>query len=190
MNFLKQFNLLFLALFLFGFNSTSIAQPKSDQLDQLLQKYFEYGKFNGSILVSFEDEILLNSGYGYANMEWEQNNAADTKHRLGSITKQFTAMLILQLAENGDLDLHQPISTYLPDYPKKVGQVVTAHHLLTHSAGIPNYTAIPGFIQSYSMDAFSPVEFLDFFKDLDSPAKTKGGYFLILLKTSSSSFLS
>ena len=186
MKFLKQFNLLFLAFFLFAFNSTSIAQTKSDRLDQLLQKYFEYGKFNGSILVSFEDEILLNSGYGYANMEWEQNNAANTKHRLGSVTKQFTAMLILQLAEKGDLDLHQPISTYLPDYPKKVGQVITAHHLLTHSAGIPNYTAIPGFIQSYSMDAFSPVEFLDFFKDLDLEFEpgtqfnySNSGYFLL-----------
>lgn len=186
MNFLKQFKLLFVALFLFGFNSTSIAQTKSDQLDQLLQKYYEYGKFNGSILVSFEDEILLNSGYGFANMEWEQNNAANTKHRLGSITKQFTAMLILQLAEKGDLDLHKPISTYLPDYPKKVGQVVTAHNLLTHSAGIPNYTAIPSFIQSYSMDAFSPVEFLDFFKDLDLEFEpgtqfnySNSGYFLL-----------
>jgi CubicO group peptidase (beta-lactamase class C family) len=82
-----------------------------------------------------------------ANMEWDIPNAPNTKHRLGSITKQFTAMLILQLVEEGKLDLESPITTYLPDYPKANGDKITTHHLLTHTAGIPNYTNFPGFFQ-------------------------------------------
>ncbi len=73
-----------------------------------------------------------------ANMEWDIPNQTNTKFRLGSITKQFTGMLILQLFEQGKLKLDVPITTYLPDYPKKSGDKITIHHLLTHTAGIPN----------------------------------------------------
>jgi CubicO group peptidase (beta-lactamase class C family)/Tfp pilus assembly protein PilF len=186
MKLLKHINI-FLSLLLIGFvaNST-LAQGKAEQLDKLMQKYFEYGKFNGSVLVSLDGKTMLNKGYGYANMEWKQNNAPNTKHRLGSVTKQFTALLILQFAEKGQLDLHKPISTYLPDYPKKTGDIVTIHHLLTHASGIPNYTSIKGLIREHSMDRFSPEEFLDFFKDLDLEFEpgtqfnySNSGYFLL-----------
>ncbi len=163
-----------------------MAQNRAEQLDQLMSKYFEYGKFNGSVLVSMDGVTFLNKGYGLANMEWNQANAVDTKHRLGSVTKQFTAMLILKLAEKGMLDLHEPIATYLTDYPAKTGKVITTHHLLTHSSGIPNYTALPGFIRDNSMDYFSPKDFLDFFKDLDLEFEpgtkfnySNSGYFLL-----------
>lgn len=186
MNTIKQLSILLCLLCIGLTNNFISAQDRSDQLDQLMSKYFEYGKFNGSVLVSMDGEIYLNKGYGLANMEWNQANATDTKHRLGSVTKQFTAMLILQLAEKGMLDLNEPISTYLSDYPEKTGKVITTHHLLTHSSGIPNYTAIPGFIRDDSMDYFSPKEFLDFFKDLDlefEPGSkfnySNSGYFLL-----------
>src|SRR5688500_4532580 len=80
-----------------------------------------------------------------AYIEWNIVNQPDTKHRLGSITKQFTAVVIMQLVEQGKLKLDVPISTYLPDYSKKNGDVITIHHLLTHSSGIPNMTSFPGF---------------------------------------------
>lgn len=186
MNTIKQLSLLLCLVFVGLSNNPITAQNRAEQLDQLMSKYFEYGKFNGSVLVSVDEETFLNKGYGYANMEWKQNNAPNTKHRLGSVTKQFTALLILQLAEKGQLDLHKPISTYLPDYPKKTGDIITIHHLLTHASGIPNYTAIKGLIKEHSMDNFSPVEFLDFFKDLDLEFEpgtqfnySNSGYFLL-----------
>ena len=122
----------------------SYGQGKADKLDKLITAYAEYGKFNGSVLVAEKGNVIYKKGFGLANMEWNIPNQPDTKHRLGSITKQFTAMLIMQLVEQGKLKLDVPISTYLPDYPKKTGDVITIHHLLTHSSGIPNMTSFPG----------------------------------------------
>ena len=161
-------------------------QTKIDQLDELLNQYHDYGKFNGSVLVSEQGKVIYKKGFGQANMEWEIPNKPNTKHRLGSITKQFTAMLILQLAAKGKLDLHAPISKYLPDYPKESGDKITTHHLLTHSSGIPNYTAFPGFFEEESRDPYKPEEFIKKFQDKGLEFKpgekfnySNSGYFLL-----------
>ncbi|MDC6390720.1 serine hydrolase [Maribacter sp. PR1] len=165
---------------------TSYGQSKVEKLDDLINQYLEYGKFNGSVLVAHEGEVLLKKGYGWANMEWDIPNAPNTKHRLGSITKQFTAMLILQLAAEGKLDLQAPISTYLPDYPKEKGAKITTHHLLTHSSGIPNYTSFPGFFEEESRNPYTPEEFVKKFQDKEldfAPGSqysySNSGYFLL-----------
>lgn len=171
--------LLFSGNFCFG-------QTKIDQLDELLNQYHDYGKFNGSVLVSEQGKVIYKKGFGQANMEWDIPNKPNTKHRLGSITKQFTAMLILQLAAKGKLDLHAPISKYLPDYPKESGDKITTHHLLTHSSGIPNYTAFPGFFEEESRDPYKPEEFIKKFQDKGLEFKpgekfnySNSGYFLL-----------
>ena len=127
----------FLGVFIVtGLFKVSYGQAKVDKLDKLIRAYAEYGKFNGSVLVAEKGKVIYKKGLGLADMEWNIPNQPDTKHRLGSITKQFTAMLIMQLVEQSKLKLDVPISTYLPDYPKKTGDVITIHHLLTHSSGI------------------------------------------------------
>jgi CubicO group peptidase (beta-lactamase class C family) len=143
----------------------SYGQSKTEQLDKLLNQYLDYGKFNGSVLVTDRGKVVYKKGFGMANMEWDIPNKPNTKHRLGSITKQFTAMLILQLAAEDKLDLHAPISKYLPDYPKESGDKITTHHLLTHSSGIPNYTSFPGFFAKESRDPYTPTEFIDKFNN-------------------------
>src|SRR5688500_11490229 len=100
-----------------------------------------------------------------AYIEWNIVNQPDTKHRVGSITKQFTSMLIMQLVEQGKLKLDVPISTYLPDYPKKNGDVITIHHLLTHSSGTPNMTSFPGFLKNISPNTYSPVQLVNMSAD-------------------------
>jgi len=107
-------------------------------IDALLHRYAQYGSFNGTVLVAQEGNIVYQQGFGFADMEWDIPNQPNTKFRIGSITKQFTAMLVVQLVADGQLDLHVPISTYLPDYPKENGEQITLHHLLTHSSGTPN----------------------------------------------------
>ena len=114
------------------------------------------------------------------------SKSTNTKHRLGSITKQFTAMLILQLVAEGKLDLQAPITTYLPDYPKASGDIITSHHLLTHTSGIPNYTAFPKFMEDESRNPYTPEEFVKKFnnKSLDfTPGEkfsySNSGYFLL-----------
>jgi CubicO group peptidase (beta-lactamase class C family) len=178
-------------LFIFCFigilgNQVLKAQSKASQIEDLMSLYTEYGQFNGSVLVAEDGEVLYKHGFGKANMEWNIPNTANTKHRLGSITKQFTAMLILQLVEEGKLKLDAPITTYLPDYPKAKGDKISLHHLLTHSSGIPNYTSFPKFFEETSRDAFTPTEFISQFKDLElefTPgekfAYSNSGYFLL-----------
>lgn len=140
-------------------------QTKEEKIENLLNLYTEYNQFNGSVLVSEKGNVLYKKGFGYANMEWDISNDPETKHRLGSITKQFTAMLILQLASEGKIDLQAPISKYLPDYPKKNADIITTHHLLTHTSGIPNYTAFPNFFKDESKNKYTPKEFTKTFAD-------------------------
>lgn len=143
----------------------STGQAKVDKLDKLMHAYAEYGKFNGSVLVAEKGKVIYKKGFGLADMEWNIPNLPDTKHRLGSITKQFTAMLIMQLVEQGKLKLDVPISTYLPDYPKENAAIITIHHLLTHSSGIPNMTAFPGFYKNISRNSYSPAQLVNLFAD-------------------------
>ena len=121
-------------------NELTLSQTKSGEIDALMQKYYEYGQFNGSVLVAQGGKVILKKGYGYANFEWNIPNTPDTKFRLASVTKQFTAMLIMQQVEGGKISLDAPVITYLPKYPKPQGEKVTIRHLLTHTSGIHNYT--------------------------------------------------
>lgn len=148
------------------FSATILAQSKAQKIESLVNLYEEYDQFNGSILVTEKGEVVFKGGFGYANMEWGIPNASNTKHRLGSITKQFTAVLVLQLVEQGKIDLHVPITTYLTDYPKETAEKITVHHLLTHTSGIPNYTSFPDFFKDKSRDPKTPEEFIEIFQDL------------------------
>lgn len=120
--------------------SKPASQAIADEMALYLQAYLETGYFMGSVLVARGSEILLSQGYGMANLEHSVPNAPQTKFCIGSVTKQFTATAILQLQQQGLLDVNQAISTYLPDYPK--GEQITVHHLLNHTSGIPNYTDV------------------------------------------------
>lgn len=140
-------------------------QSKVDKINELVSRCAEYGKFNGSVLVAEKGAVIYKNGYGFANMEWGVPNRPDTKHRLASITKQFTAMLIVQLVADNKLALDVPISTYLPDYPKKNGDRITIHHLLTHSSGTPNYTSFPTY-RDMMRNPHSPEEIVRLFEDL------------------------
>ncbi|GLR17310.1 serine hydrolase [Portibacter lacus] len=162
-------NILLLVVFTitsqFIFNPSSIAQSNTDEISHLLDLYHDNDQFNGSVLVAEKGQVVYKGGKGMANMEWGIKNDADTKHRLGSITKQFTAMIVMQLMEEGKVKLDAPITTYIPNYPKVNGDQITLHHLLTHTSGIPNYTSFAGFFKNESRNTYSPEEFLVFFAD-------------------------
>ncbi|MEP6932092.1 MAG: serine hydrolase, partial [Flavobacterium sp.] len=176
----------------------SFAQDKAKQIDQLMSLYNQYGQLNGSVLVSEHGKVIFKKGYGQANMEWDIPNQPDTKFRLGSISKQFTAFLIVKLAEEGKIKLDAPITTYLPNYPKGTGEKITVHHLLTHTSGIPNYTSVPKFLQEKSREPYTPEEFIKTFENLPlefTPGEkfkySNSGYFIlgyIIEKVSGKSF--
>lgn len=116
------------------------------QARALVEEQVKAGRFTGSVLVAKDGVVLLRDGFGQANREWDIPNAPETKFRLGSITKQFTAVSILQLAEAGKLSVDDPISKYYADAPAAWSKI-TIKHLLNHTSGIPSYTALPGFFE-------------------------------------------
>lgn len=166
--------------------SNGRAQDLANQIDALVQKYHDLRLFSGSVLVAQNGKVIYKKGFGYANAEWEVPNAPDTRHRIGSVTKQFTAALVLKLVEEGRISLDGKIVDYLPDYPRPAGEEVTIHHLLTHSSGIPNYTSLPDFFPEMSRDPYEPEEFIPVFSNLDlefEPGSewsySNSGYFLL-----------
>ncbi|MDG1871501.1 MAG: serine hydrolase, partial [Flavobacterium sp.] len=143
--------------------ANGFSQTKAEKIDQLMTKYHEYNQFNGTILVAENGATIYKKGFGLANMEWEMPNQVNTVFRIGSITKQFTSMLIMQLVAQGKLKLDVPISSYLPDYPKNTGSTITVHHLLTHTSGIPNYTSFSNFQKEIANHSYTTDDFVKLF---------------------------
>jgi CubicO group peptidase (beta-lactamase class C family) len=112
------------------------------RMDQIVQTYVNNKSFMGTVLVARGGQVLMSKGYGFANLEWNISNTPDTKFRLGSVTKQFTAASILLLEERGKLKTDDPIKKYIPEAPAAWDKI-TLFHLLTHTSGIPNFTNFP-----------------------------------------------
>ena len=151
----------------------SVASASADDRAAELSAYMDAcvaaKHFNGSVLVSKDEVKFLSRGYGMANFEHQVANTSNTKFRIGSITKQFTAMLVMVLQEQGRLDVDDSIRKHLAESPETWNDV-TIHHLLTHTSGIPSYTSMPEYgrdmMLHQSMDQMigrfrdEPLEFL------------------------------
>jgi CubicO group peptidase (beta-lactamase class C family) len=133
------------------------------RLDQIARSYTADNAFMGSVLVARGNEILLNKGYGKANLEKNIPNDPDTKFRIGSLTKQFTAALVLLLQQDGKLRIEDPVRKYLPDAPKSWAKI-TLIELLEHNSGIPEIQSDPRF-RSWAMSPHTHAEELALFKD-------------------------
>jgi CubicO group peptidase (beta-lactamase class C family) len=141
---LSRFNaLLFLAV-------PCLAQDTA-RMDQVIQPYVANHQFMGSVLVARDGQVIYNKGYGSADLEWDVPNSPDTKFRLGSVTKQFTAASILLLEERGKLSVNDPVKKYLPGAPAAWDKI-TIYNLLTHTSGIPNFT---GFADYQKLEPFA-----------------------------------
>lgn len=112
---------------------------RAARMEQVVSAYTKDNGFIGSVLVVDGDTVLLNKGYGDAVEEWNIANAPDVKFRLGSLTKQFTASLVLLLEQDGKLRIEDPVNKYLPDVPA-AWEKITLANLLGHTSGIPNFT--------------------------------------------------
>jgi CubicO group peptidase (beta-lactamase class C family) len=127
---------------------TCFAQD-ANRMDQIVQSYANQ-KFMGTALVARDGHVLFSKGYGFANLEWNIANTPDTRFRLGSVTKQFTAASILLLEERGKLSVADPVRKYVPDAPAAWDKI-TIRNLLTHTSGIPNFT---GFSDYQKLEPF------------------------------------
>jgi len=117
------------------------------KVDELLSAHVKANDFSGTILVASQGKPIVAKGYGFANIEWQIPNTPNTKFRIGSITKQFTSMLIMQLREQGKVKLEDSVCVYVMPCPE-TWKPVTIHHLLTHTSGIPTYTGIASWRES------------------------------------------
>jgi len=135
------------------------AQDIAAKADTFVRTFADQHHYQGSALLARDGKPLFRQSYGLANAEWDNLNTPDTKFRLGSITKQFTSALILQLVEQGKIKLDDSIRKYYADAPES-WQPVTIHHLLSHQSGIPSYTELPGFFEKEAGVARTPTEII------------------------------
>ena len=127
------------------------AQDASSKIDALMARYLELDQFNGSVLVAKQGELVIKKGYGMANFDWSVPNAPDTRFRIGSMTKQFTAALVVQLADERKLSLDARLSDVLPWYRKDTGSKITIRQLLTHTSGL-SQVSVKRLIQEHRCD--------------------------------------
>ncbi len=148
------------------------------KIDKFMAQYADCCSFTGTVLVSDHDKVIFKKGYGLANREWNIPNTPDVKFRLGSITKQFTSMLIMQQVANGSIKLDRHISDYLPYYRQETGAKVTISQLLSHTSGIPSYTDDPKFFADVSRNYYAVDDFVEKFcsGDLQFEPGTKFHY--------------
>ena len=153
-----------------------LAQDSAVKIDSLISAYTRLHKFNGTALVAKQDTVLLNKGYGYRNVADKMLNEDKSIFQLGSITKQFTAAVILKLQEEKKLSTSDPISKYFPGFPK--GDSITIEHLLTHTSGIFNYTNDRKFMEKEVSIPKTKDQMIALFKDkpLDFSPGTSWNY--------------
>ncbi|MBC8180237.1 serine hydrolase [candidate division KSB1 bacterium] len=184
----RNYSILICAVFLFLLFSycISFAQNKADKINQLMHQYEKIGQFSGVVLVAEKGNIIYKKAFGYANMDLDVVNQINTKFRIASMTKAFTAMLIMQLVEEGKVQLNEKVTNYLLDYPKPQGDNITIHHLLTHTSGMLNYTNINGFWANETRNPYTMEQLVKVFSDsaLVDTVGTKyrynnGGYVLL-----------
>jgi CubicO group peptidase (beta-lactamase class C family) len=142
--------------------SQSHSQPLPNRIDSLVNDYAVNQQFMGTVLVAENGKVIFSKGYGLANVERNIPNTPETKFMIGSITKQFTAMLVTQLMEKGELRLDNTISDFLPTFPKDIGDRITVEMLLTHTSGLP----FPEGIEKYYYAAHKDDYLREFLKQL------------------------
>jgi len=149
--------------------------PNAAQLNAYLTHLTETGVLSGSVLVA-KQGMLFTKGYGLADKDAHVPNTPQTRFRIGSLTKQFTAMAILILQEDGKLHVQDHLCQYITDCPAD-WQPITLFHLLTHSSGIPDYTNFSDFVATWTQPT-TPEQLIARFKNqpLDFPSGSRFQY--------------
>lgn len=181
-----------IVLTMFFFATCLHAQPvsKSDaeligKVDKLLAAVYKPNETGATALIARKGTVIYKKALGMANLELDVPMQIDHVFRIGSISKQFTAVAILQLLEKGKLNLQDDIKKFIPDYPTH-GYTITIEHLLNHTSGIKSYTDMNEWDDQVRRKDFTPAALVDYFKNqpMDFAPGTKwnynnSGYFLL-----------
>jgi D-alanyl-D-alanine carboxypeptidase len=165
-------------------SAVSSMDETSQKIDAGLARHYNADRPGATVIVTRDGKTILRKAYGLSNVENKTALRPDTLMLIGSISKQFTAVAILQLIEAGKLSLDDDIHSLLPQLPNK-GQKISIAQLLSHTSGVRNFFALPGFGELVTKQVTVPQVF-DFFKNdtLESPpgerfAYSNTGYFLL-----------
>lgn len=139
------------------------SQSISNLLDSTVNLYVQQKKFNGSVLVAQKGKIVLEKGYGFKNVSAGTKADAASLYQYGSVTKQFTAALVMYLQEKGKLNIQDKLSKYFPELP--FADSVTVYNLLTHTSGIYNYTENGDFMASDAVNPATPEKMMALFRN-------------------------
>ncbi|WP_223151596.1 serine hydrolase domain-containing protein [Chitinophaga varians] len=160
------------------------AQHLETRADSLISTLFKDPNGPGGVfMIARKGKPIYQKAWGKANLELDVPIKTDDVFQIGSMTKQFTAVAILLLEQQGKLSVKDPLSKYLPDYPS--GDKITLHHLLTHTSGIQDFTRMKN-LSTIGQKEMTPEMVIDFFKNepVDSAPGEKysynnSGYFLL-----------
>jgi CubicO group peptidase (beta-lactamase class C family) len=151
-----------LLLFIIVYTPIS-AQSFETKVDSLILSVFKDKDGPGGVfMIAKSGKAVYRKAFGKANLELDIDLKPENVFQLGSMTKQFTAVAVLMLEEQGKLNVKDPISKYLPDYPS--GDKITIHHLLTHTSGIRDFTKMKS-ISTIALKDMTPKMMVDFFKN-------------------------
>ncbi|HLX92686.1 MAG TPA: serine hydrolase [Puia sp.] len=125
----------------------TLAQSLNQELDSVMHSYQRVHRFNGTVLVAKNGSVLLEKGYGYSDFRTAKLNGAQSVYMIASMTKQFTAAVVLKLVAENRIKISDPISKFFPAYAN--GNHITIYHLLTHTSGIPDYPRDSIFMASH-----------------------------------------
>lgn len=123
--------------------TTIIFSQPAKKIDELMSEYAKFEQFNGTILVAEKDKIIYQKAFGTANFKDKVPNKIDSRFRIASISKPFTATLIFQLIAEKKINLDDKISKFLLDFSSELGNKITIRHLLTHTSGLPDFFRLP-----------------------------------------------
>ncbi|KOY86550.1 serine hydrolase [bacterium 336/3] len=168
---MKHFTRFYLIFVLSLSYHVAFSQRLSSKIDKLiLAELKDVNAPGGVFMVAKNGKPLYKKAFGKANLELNTNLETDYVFQLGSITKQFTAIAILILEEQGKLSVNDVVSKYIPDYPS--GDKITIHHLLTHTSGIKDFTKMKS-LKEIAQKEMTPQMMVDFFKN--EPAEFASG---------------
>jgi CubicO group peptidase (beta-lactamase class C family) len=186
----RYFTMTVMLSLIFAFVTSDMAAqsltPKqlTAEYDKMLSDQFKAGETGCAALVAMNGQVIYRKAFGMADLELNVPMQPEMVFRIGSITKQFTAIAILQLMEQGKLSLQDEITRFIPDYPMQ-GHSITVEHLLTHTSGIKSYTNVPEF-QKFIRTDMKSEEVIDLIKSkpMEFAPGTKwnynnSGYFLL-----------
>ena len=162
MHSMLNYRILLLLIFISGSFSMLSAQKSEKDFDELIRSQYTTDEPGATVLVARDGRVIYRKAFGMANLELAIPMKPEMVFEIGSMTKQFTAVSILMLMEQGKLSLTDEITRFIPDYPMH-GHKITIHQLLTHTSGIKSYTSMPEWVPLWRKD-MTPTEMIDLFR--------------------------